>query len=68
MGETTFELTQVMLGMEPYVLLRFRLGDEGDDDLRMIIDAGGGVTQGDLRDVLEAALESLPGAEVDDHG
>jgi hypothetical protein len=35
-------LQQHILGMEPYVLLTAFLGDDGEDDLRMNVEFGGG--------------------------
>jgi hypothetical protein len=67
MGETTFELLQPTLGLDPFVLLRLRNGG-GPDDVRVTIEWGGGISHGDIRDVLEAVLETLPEAEGDDHG
>lgn len=57
----TIELTQVVLGLEPYVLVRFALGDEGPDDLRAVISAGGGIgSVEEMRDALGLALANLP--------
>jgi hypothetical protein len=58
------ELTQAILGLEPYVLLTLVMGDEGPDDLRLKVNAGGGITStDDIRSALMMALESLPGGE-----
>ncbi len=58
-SEQTITLIQPMLGMEPYVLLEFRIGDEGPDDLRVGVRAGGGVD--DVGAALLMALTNLPG-------
>ncbi len=60
----TIELQQVLLGLKPYVLIEFFKGDEGDDDLRASVRAGGGVsTVSEIREALTLALESLPTEE-----
>lgn len=49
--------------MEPYVLLIYRNGDEGDDDLRCSISAGGGIsTEEEIGAALRLAVSSLPDA------
>jgi hypothetical protein len=61
-NEETITLVQHVLGLEPYVLLIMRQGDEGPDDLRLAISAGGGIDDEEsIRQVLEAALEGFTG-------
>jgi hypothetical protein len=53
------ELAQVWLGMEPYVLVRFKLDDDGE--LAADISAGGGPeSQEDVGAALAMALSGLP--------
>lgn len=55
------ELKQVILGLEPYVLLTFFDGGEGENDLRIKVSVGGGIgSVHELRSALEMALETLP--------
>jgi hypothetical protein len=58
MPDSTTVISQHWLGTEPYVLLTAALGDDGPDDLRIIVRAGGGVTSMD--DTREMLLMALP--------
>lgn len=54
------ELMQTILGLEPFVLLTYSDGGEGEDDLRLKIKAGGGIrTAEDIKNALELAIASL---------
>lgn len=54
------EITQHWLGMEPYVLIQLKLGDEGPEDVRARIERGGGVdTMSEVGSVLAMALSGL---------
>jgi hypothetical protein len=58
---TAIQLLQVTLGLKPYVLVEFHNGEEGDDDLRATIQAGGGPdSTDDIRSALMLALANLP--------
>lgn len=53
-------LTHHMLGTRPFVLIQFKYGGEGDDDLRADLEFGGGITStSDVRDALVMMLDSL---------
>lgn len=57
----SIELINPLLGLEPYVLLEFRQGDEGEDDLRINLRAGGGMeSNDDIAMALLMALTNLP--------
>lgn len=61
MSELRAELVHAVLGLRPYVLIEFKLGPDGDDDLRVSLNAGGGIhTVAHIRETLTLALESLP--------
>lgn len=56
------ELTQVWLGTRPYVLIEARIGPDGDDDLRLVMTAGGGPENvDDMASMLVMALAEMPG-------
>jgi hypothetical protein len=56
---TSIELNFPTLGVEPFVLLEFRKGDE--DDLRIGLRAGGGIgSNDDIAVALLMALSNLP--------
>ena len=57
MTTESITLTQHVLGLQPYVLLRLRMGDEGPDDLRIAVEYGGGVE--DPRSPLLLALSEM---------
>lgn len=57
MSTESVQVTQHLLGLEPYVLLTFRNGGEGPDDLRIGIEFGGGVD--DVRTALLLTLAQL---------
>lgn len=62
---TTTELTQVWLGLRPYVLVEAKFGPDGDDDLRLVINAGGGPSSTeDIVGMLAMALAEMPGGEA----
>lgn len=61
----TTEITQVLLGFRPYVLIEAKLGPDGDDDLRLVINAGGGPSGiEDIAGMLAMALTEIPGGQA----
>jgi len=55
------ELTQVILGLRPYVLIEAKIGPDGDDDLRLVINAGGGPSgRDDIASMMVMALMEMP--------
>lgn len=58
----TVKITQHILGLEPYVLLTAYQGDEGEDDLRIGVEFGGGPK--DLDDARGLILLALPSMGV----
>lgn len=55
------ELVHAALGLRPYVLIEYKMGPDGDDDLRAVLNAGGGISSvADIRDALTLALDGLP--------
>ena len=63
------ELTQAILGLTPYVLMEFVMGDEGDEDLRIKVNAGGGIsTPEDIKAALEMALANFSEAVPQQRG
>lgn len=64
----TLTITQVYLGLRPYVLIEITDVDDVDDDygLDLSLRIGGGLTQEDGRDLLKAALEAFPTDALDE--
>jgi hypothetical protein len=60
--ESTTSVTQHWLGLEPYVLLTFRKGDQGPDDMRAGIESGGGIEN--TEDVGTALAITLSGLDA----
>lgn len=60
----SIELLQVVLGLQPYVLVQYHIDDDGE--LAAKINAGGGIPDVEgIRGALELALGSLPGASAE---
>lgn len=67
MAEEVVNLIRPTLGFAPYVLIEFKTGPDGDDDLRADLSAGGGIASTeDMRSALQLALDNLPGAPMVD--
>lgn len=59
MGEQTIELSQPILGMDPYVLIE-AVADPADGELVLKIKAGGGVTQDEIGALPFLMITTLP--------
>lgn len=59
----TYEVSEVLLGFQPYLLIQFRTGDEGPEDLRAVVECGGGLEgMDDIGTTLAMVLSDLPEA------
>lgn len=43
----SIEVNLFALGMRPYILIEYKLGPDGEDDLRFELNAGGGIANND---------------------
>lgn len=54
------QLLNTTLGFKPFVLLEFRNGGEGPDDIRLELTFGGEIDEDEVGTALWVALTSLP--------
>ena len=59
MSEQTISLTQVWLGLEPYVLIRLQPASDGSGDPTLFVEAGGGA-EDDPLNVAALVLTEYP--------